>query len=1325
MVIPKTNEEYDQISKDQFNKLKKEEVNDIPHVYYKYREKDISAVTLRIKLRELGMTKKRFCDISEEFYKHITKKAMIDVRIIARIKFVNKQKKSNYVYINENMKLNRIPNKLELNVLIRYIYLFIRKVGPTSGYNIKSYEGGYLLLDSKKHNLLNMKLLAEHLQTRLLSKHGLKFDKERNEFYYHVKDKYGKKHKMKQRNGYCVIDYIYNELHGRPSFRNLTKKQIIDNFNKIGVSIERGVTVEEMIKMFRAFNYPISMYVMNMYRKVFHEYVSDVKAHDRYRLCFMVGNKHLYPVTNEKLKALIANKKSFSLQNVEKNINWDNPLIIDYNYDKTSYMRMIAGHHNINGDVILLKNRDLRDSMNDHIVKTRTKIDQFDIKSTGLVSGYIHPKTGQYVTSYDDYDIRKKICCQLFEKTIREEFIWKNQSYAKISKDIFKVFCGNIPKASYNNIMRDEFDQNYCRPLIQKITNKSDKKLAKMQESSLLYGFDVIKSYTAVLYDNKYNIPLPTIHDKEELYNGEDISCGFYKIKNIKIGKLVIPCAWYSYSLIVELLKTGFLKKKDIICQYLCNHSIKCDTFKKFIEICYEFGENNGKNLVNYFTGVLNTKYFKSQLACIVNDYETVISLFSQSEENKNDFQVHKVGELFLCKEIKKIRKISDTCNIYMHVISGGIWNLLNMIFSLVDKKTEMYGVKVDSVLLKNPRKDYEKFIVKSDISLKKVNDDDIKELDKFVENNKTDYNIYVQSKEKWKGLKYLRNNVGKYRIEENIKLPEKYTEREEDISFMNSSNKDNKNQILDGPGGSGKSYSLTKNFAETWNSDKKNTFLLTFQNQNIVQLKNKMKKFVNDKQISEICKNIMTLHSFINVEEKPLLQLVDKISNAKNLFIDEYTNPPKIIYDVIYWGWVNSNKKLNIFMAGDQHQEQSIDTKFSINFFESSAIREMCPNLINVKFNADYGRCTQNLYNIVHKFLVDGTTSHFKFKKIDKTLKKWLCYTNKRRIKINKKISDQESLRKENKLITFVYQGKKETYKVFEGAPIVCTYNDKRTFFNGELWEVLELNDTYVTIRCITTKDRDIQKIEINKFRNMFTLSYAMTISKFQGSEIDEPYNIVECEQLTKNRFNVALSRSTHEDYIHTDKYLEKYESCKVSHKVLSISKETKKEEINIYQIMVNNKYSYVGQTEKQINERLKEHKNDPKSPIYKYRNKKLKISLICKASKKAATAVETLFIDKCKKLYGKKCLNIKQTKNTEESDYKVKKNLLVIKKYNIRQELNNGKPSLICRIQINGKRKTIRRAYNNNNKKEKMDDIKKEVNKLTGSKFNLFSFL
>ena len=222
-----------------------------------------------------------------------------------------------------------------------------------------------------------------------------------------------------------------------------------------------------------------------------------------------------------------------------------------------------------------------------------------------------------------------------------------------------------------------------------------------------------------------------------------------------------------------------------------------------------------------------------------------------------------------------------------------------------------------------------------------------------------------------------------------------------------------------------------------------------------------------------------------------------------------------------------------------------------------------------------------------------------------------------------------------------FKYNDKKEEYKVCVGMPVIATENMKdREIFNTMEFLVESISEDSIEI--------DGQDFDYKTFSQSFIPSFCVTVHKYQGADINEPYNIFDVEKMDKKLLYTALSRTTKFEYLHlsNEKMKNKYKNRVMPPLELTNAKfNSLYSEGKIYKILVDDKV-YVGSTCEDLETRLSRHLKDPKSQIYKHRKKKPQIELIVKAptnDKKSLEKIENAYIEDYAVKYGVLLLNVK----------------------------------------------------------------------------------
>ena len=485
------------------------------------------------------------------------------------------------------------------------------------------------------------------------------------------------------------------------------------------------------------------------------------------------------------------------------------------------------------------------------------------------------------------------------------------------------------------------------------------------------------------------------------------------------------------------------------------------------------------------------------------------------------------------------------------------------------------------------------------------------------------------------KNVKFSTKKIGKaYITDSELVYFEKRYRENMDISDYTS--EIGKGIIFNGQAGSGKTTKLCEKVKQA-----KNPLILSFTNKGIENVKSRL---IDKEDKNKIC---FTFDSyFCEWYRRDVNSLKDK-----TIFIEEFSMVPNKWMRKIYEAFTLFNNK--IYMFGDPNQCEPVESGSQIHYdyINSKTIREMCPRTKTLKYIEKSCRYDKQTHEVLEKFLKYGKASAY-FETIDKKLYKNICYLNYTRVKVNTDCCDRFVKDKKYETIDFKYNGKKQTYKVCEGRPVIATQNLKeQEIFNTMEFVVEDIyNDKFNNYK-FKVNDQMFDKAE---FSISFIPSFCVTVYKYQGADINERYNIHDVNRMDKKQLYTALSRTTKFEYIHlnnkelNNKYFNRKQPKLelINTKFNSLYKNGK-----IYKVTFDNEMVYVGSTCEELETRLKWHLSNNKSQVFKYKNKNPKIELLMNIPSSDKKSLEK--VDK----YGKLLINIKSNPNnkTKKIEYNV----------------------------------------------------------------------
>ena len=234
-----------------------------------------------------------------------------------------------------------------------------------------------------------------------------------------------------------------------------------------------------------------------------------------------------------------------------------------------------------------------------------------------------------------------------------------------------------------------------------------------------------------------------------------------------------------------------------------------------------------------------------------------------------------------------------------------------------------------------------------------------------------------------------------------------------------------------------------------------------------------------------------------------------------------------------------------------------------------------MCPYIKTLQYIEKSCRYDKQTHEVLKKFLKYGKVSTY-FQLIDNKIYKNICYLNSTRIRVNTECCNRFVKGKRHEIIDFKYNGKKETYKVCIGMPLIATKNLKvKDIFNTIKFVVQDIVDSIFKV--------DEQWFEAGEFCESFIPSFCVTVYKYQGGTINEPYNVYDVNRMDKKQLYTALSRTTKLDYIHVNhkelnnRYINRKQAILelVNSRFNSLYKNGK-----IYKVTFDNNMVYIGST-------------------------------------------------------------------------------------------------------------------------------------------------
>ena len=291
-------------------------------------------------------------------------------------------------------------------------------------------------------------------------------------------------------------------------------------------------------------------------------------------------------------------------------------------------------------------------------------------------------------------------------------------------------------------------------------------------------------------------------------------------------------------------------------------------------------------------------------------------------------------------------------------------------------------------------------------------------------------------------------------------------------------------------------------------------------------------KKNENDNTVQKMLKSTMlllsknALHSyFCEYHGRDIPDL-----EGETAFTEQYGMVPNKWMVKIYQACTKYHN--TVYMFGDSNQCDPVEdgSQIHYDYMSSVTMKEMCPNRQYLEYTEDSSRYDKKTYSILDKFLYTGKVKD-KFSPIGQYYKN-ICYLNTTRRRVTKECCDAFIQDIDYVEVHFKYNGLVERYNIAAGMPIIVTQNLKKYIMFNMMEFVIEDMDVEGALVNNTWFD-------MNEFRSSFIPAFCSTVYKYQGADINEPYNIYDVNCMDKKQLYTALSRTTKYEYIHLDNQL------------------------------------------------------------------------------------------------------------------------------------------------------------------------------------------
>jgi hypothetical protein len=968
--------------------------------------------------------------------------------------------------------------------------------------------------------------------------------------------------------GQCVPDYLLHEFScNKRYFKNMDEKKIIQLLG----GKKNGYTVNDIIDLAKTSRF-ISVHALTPMLEVFRHYKAS--EHTRINLCFIINNDHCYPILDKIFKKQIIYNNKLDLSDFTFEVKYD---AHTYFSTEAEYLR-----EKKDSKVCLVDTHNLSNLAHDVMNETGKVIQGMKFYYSALTS-FEHPD-GSIVEIAPDYILRREVCKLLHSRKPITEFVFRNQTWGALAKNIFRYEFDDLTHSVLSEEMINIYNDYPIGPYVKQINDMTD-----IYDSDIHKGFDITRDYTDVLLNNEYDLPVYTVFDEIKpicniaTYDGvmmtdiDWVTGEYYIDVELRLGRIdnlsdsatiIYPKGFYPQNLTRWCLDHEYIKIDDIKFYAKSGTCLKADHFKKFIEYCLNIellgGAENiyqdspeslfrtqsgiGKSLINHFIGWLNKKFSIKEKGCITDSFEIACGTFAEEikKTKSNIFDceydcfINKVKNLYIIRSTRK-EKLSQTSSpIWRHIIAGGIINLDKMHSKVCDNNTKVISYKVDAIFVENPIGDF------SPIEDDKKKVGDITSENWSISGSK----ISIDKRKSYeiKVVKWLKKEYNALLDESNGK--KMYKELQEG------------SYLCTGMSGSSKSTTLSNLYKDAIKNGKKIKVLCQT---------NKAVSVLKKKNVD----NVQTFDSIFwnkNTGERDGMLGKKILKDYDGIWVDEYSMPSWILYSVLL-----PLKKLGIEIRlfGDNNQcsaieehgpepdeeidcetGQTIRGKYTTykmyDYYSSHFIKSLCDfKCYEMKYIPKYGRYDDKLFTVVDYLMKNNRIHKSCEEKVEKTCYSNICYTNRKRWEINDlryedykyTHSDYVPLTYEikkkqcgKKMQKFIKWHKDEIYNQvwMKGVSVICNVNSKEKKVNcGERYYIGEIDHKKKMIKLVDSMGSNFEWFDLKYFSYNFEIGFCITVHRIQGDEMIHKFCIYQIDQMSKELFYTAIGRAKEFDKV------------------------------------------------------------------------------------------------------------------------------------------------------------------------------------------------
>ena len=679
------------------------------------------------------------------------------------------------------------------------------------------------------------------------------------------------------------------------------------------------------------------------------------------------------------------------------------------------------------------------------------------------------------------------------DEDIENEITRRYEAYEKASLEAFVATV-------------DEEEKEYMRSNIklEKDVIKEKQITTDVKNTSHIYAMDINKCRRNMLLFNDYDIPLFTVMDQPKKYNGQT-STGKYYVETNQYFPMH-GNGWYDYPMIRYCLDEKLIVSSDI--KYVVESSLVTpnDYFNEFIQYIVDtLPADKAKLAINSMIGGFAMSKENEFWKCIntTEDYKEAFNAFIEHKGCFINIQPYDKGAYYNVFEKHISLNMETEKPIYDYVLQLEAIEMHKLSKIIEKNGGKVLELKTDCIVFYHPSFVFP-FELIDDKNVKGFYFDDDEQVPKYKMEQFKGYMTCERM------ARYVRTD--KFELEKKTFRLEKDVDDNDFTPLVKLVIDDLKSCYISGPAGCGKS---------------------TLVNQIKQELVNRKVEFnlLTPTNISALIIDGITLNKFqCKLRSKDILDAIVK----DYVIVDEVSMMSEQFYKML--SIIQSFKpSTNFILVGDFNQFEPVRDRVGEQskkyYSHSNVFHELTKS--NILQLSKCRRADDKHYNFCQD-IRNVKVSDYNNTPQDMNI----CYTNKKRIEINKIIMNEkynamlaEAKRKKKRALNHVildkseFSSKSQRVVLFKGVPVIAIKNkEKENFVNSEKFIVDDVDDDNIYLHN-NMKDITVEK---KNFQSWFHVAYCITAHKSQGETIKTPYTIHDWNQMSETCKYVSLSRGT-----------------------------------------------------------------------------------------------------------------------------------------------------------------------------------------------------